>query len=306
MSDLRGAATWGLAIDVVSSNPDGALGDVRRMLPNALVVNSVYDMVQKIRSQLGRQARIRRLRIFSHGAPNFVVIGHIQYPRALQLGNIDILDWDRVMTSRRGRIINEGTLAGIRGRFATGGWVELHGCSIAGQQGNELLRGLADVFGVPVLAGSGLQYPGGGLEEPVYVGRPGTQQVELVPTRIQPRGKGSKAPARGSRPPLTADRTKNASHQQIARPIGAQGRAPQALAGRSRPSSVSGPTMNVPHQQIARLIGAQGRAPQALAGRSRPSSAVGHTNIVIQGHSAGTMASRVRVAHASSNIRGGH
>jgi hypothetical protein len=64
------------------------------------------------------------------------------------------------------------------GKFAPGGWVELHGCSVAGD-GGVLLHALADLWEVNVLGGVGDQTTAPGWEGAYQVAHPNDPVMDL-------------------------------------------------------------------------------------------------------------------------------
>lgn len=78
-----------------------------------------------------------------------------------------------------GQLEYQEELARLRGSFAARGWAELHGCSVgAGSEGRALVLALAQLWRVPVAAGTYLQTARGGFEVHYIVGRPNGQVVQ--------------------------------------------------------------------------------------------------------------------------------
>jgi hypothetical protein len=166
-----------------SSNDDrhvkgGALAYDRYLHPSAVLASNVNMMVEKILNRLGSSEQIQMLDIWGHGHPGSQGMGDSAYSRApSQLIEIDC----------SGQLMNRASLIRLRGRFASDGWVRLHGCHVALEhRGRELLRQLAALWQVSVQGGVENQ-PSEGLNRfvgPTAVARisPG-HSPRIVPSR---------------------------------------------------------------------------------------------------------------------------
>lgn len=114
-------------------------GPINRLthIIGAVPMTSARTMVDNVLGALGDDI-ISRLNIVDHGSTNVLMLGD-----------------DRISLSTLSS--HERTLGKLFGRFADDGFVHLQHCLI----GNDarLLRALAKVIGVPVVAGTGLGYP---------------------------------------------------------------------------------------------------------------------------------------------------
>jgi hypothetical protein len=140
---------------------DGLARELDRKFPAALRVNSVGQLVRSVESRLGgNQNRIRRLRVFAHGSPGSQGLGRSRDPGPPY----------RSIRSAGGSLQFATELGRLRSRFASGGWAELHGCSVgAGSAGRSLVVSLASLWGVNVAAGTVVQQPGNPGFETHYV-----------------------------------------------------------------------------------------------------------------------------------------
>lgn len=139
---------------------DSSTAADQQHLPDAIRVNSVGQMVRLIDLRLAND-RIRRLRIFGHGDPGVQGLGN-------SISSQTHL-YNQITTDTGTRVTYANVLGGLRGKFAQGAWVELHGCSVgAGAAGWNLLKGLAQLWQVKVAAGVVDQDDGGGFEGAYY------------------------------------------------------------------------------------------------------------------------------------------
>ncbi len=100
-------------------------------------MSDVDSMVENVLERL-QQGKITRLNILDHGNSN-----------TIQIGN------DRIGTGNLSNYAEQ--LGWLNGRFASGGFVHIQHCE-AGQN-KDLICGLAEIFGVPVYAGTGAHNP---------------------------------------------------------------------------------------------------------------------------------------------------
>lgn len=170
-------------IDVIGAfvSQEGALSEFYLRLKtqvaagDALVVDTVFDMVDRIERRLGSGLKIKRLRVFGHAAPGVQGVGVLRSSQ-IDISTGRITD---ISVSDAGRFIMANTgppLDRLTGRFAGDGWVELHGCNVAaGAAGTQLLEYLARLWNVTVKGSQDFQYPGGGLEGRTKTARPPNQ-----------------------------------------------------------------------------------------------------------------------------------
>lgn len=132
----------------------GVLAYDRYLHPGAVLANNVNMMVEKILNRLGSSEQIQMLDIWGHGSSGSQGMGDSAYSTApSQLIEID----------SSGQLTNRASLTRLRGRFASDGWVRLHGCNVGhGRRGRRLLRQLAALWQIPVQAGVETQ-PSDGL-----------------------------------------------------------------------------------------------------------------------------------------------
>lgn len=156
----------------------GVLAYDRYLHPNAVLAGNVNMMVEGILNRLGSSEQIQMLDIWGHGHSGSQGMGESAYSRVpSQLIEIDC----------SGHLTNRASLVRLRGRFASDGWVRLHGCHVGlGHCGRELLRQLAMLWQVPVQGGVENQ-PSDGLNRfvgPTAVARvsPG-HSPRIVPSR---------------------------------------------------------------------------------------------------------------------------
>lgn len=136
-----GSAVQGSSVEMTvidTSDHVGWAAAATRM--GELEMSSAAGMVQSVlRHCQGPPAhRISRLNILDHGNEN-----------GLQLGN----DWITMQNIDQ----YAATLGQLRGHFGPGGSVHLQHCRVG--QNHPLMRRLAEIWGVPVYAGTGLQNP---------------------------------------------------------------------------------------------------------------------------------------------------
>lgn len=140
-------------VDGTSTDPNGEYR--RRILPAAIHVNSVGQMVSAILDRLRHGDRILRLRIFAHGNPGWQGLGH----SATGGGNW----YNAISLASFG--LERSILGRLCGHFAQGAWVELSGCRVgACSDGRNLLIALAQLWNVHVAAGIESQSPDPGIE----------------------------------------------------------------------------------------------------------------------------------------------
>lgn len=185
-----GASAMGrVNLDILSDTQtsDYAMEEVRRSLPNGIVVSSVLDMVDKINRRTVND-KLGRLRVFGHGSPGHQAVGSVLVRQTAGRSHYDyagdsskLLVVVRVILAARDgttggssdALFNKHKLLQLKSRFASDGWVELHGCNVAmGELGTRLLRNLALLWQVSVKAGLELQFSGGGFEGRTVVARP--------------------------------------------------------------------------------------------------------------------------------------
>jgi Domain of unknown function (DUF4347) len=146
-------------VTVVDRATDPANTIARQTYPDSIPVYSVQSMVDAIINRLNAVARqgptepavIGRLRIVGHGQPGLQGVGDSQTTRnPRQLLGLD----------RHGHLMHRGVLMQLRGRFASNGRVDLHGCQVGrGREGAALLHQLKALWGVPVYASTIDQNP---------------------------------------------------------------------------------------------------------------------------------------------------
>ena len=124
---------------------------LRRSLPRSpLRVNSLGDIVTlAVRRSWGGD-RLRRLRVFGHGSAGTQGLSDSVHGRSV------LPAADRISAAWM-------ELCNLGHCFDRGGWIELHGCSVAdGEVGKRYVASLARTIGVRVRAGRGAQTIGGG------------------------------------------------------------------------------------------------------------------------------------------------
>ncbi len=161
-----------LDLDCVdATGRDETVAWFRQHLPHALRVHSIGHMVRSVQQHLGEAGRIRRLRVFGHGAPGIQGLGrsHEYHPKRPYL-NIQV---------SKGQLQYRDVLSDLQGRFSTArprGWVELHGCQVgaggAGGPGQALALALAQLWQVPIAAGAVIQNTDAGFETCYIVAYP--------------------------------------------------------------------------------------------------------------------------------------
>ncbi len=145
-------------VDAGGIKNDEAMRIYRRNMPNALHVHSVGHMVRSIE---------QRLRIFGHGMPGAQGLGQSLYALGPKSRSY------RIIQMAGNQLEYANVLASLHGRFAQGGWVELHGCEVGqGEPGRRLTRALAQLWGVNVAAGTVIQNTSAGFETRYIVARP--------------------------------------------------------------------------------------------------------------------------------------
>jgi hypothetical protein len=176
-----------LNIDVVSNATDDLMKEIREMLPRALVVDTVGDMVARIEQRLPSGSLIRRLRIFGHGVSGIVSLGRFTR-RPTSVSELTRSgDTARILMAGPAdppQITNDRELQRLAGRFERRAWIELHSCNAsAGGEGRRLIKGICMLLHVSVKASPALQYAGGGMERPYDVAerRNGVVTVRSVP-----------------------------------------------------------------------------------------------------------------------------
>ena len=151
-------------IDCVDSMGQDENGHYRRLiLPDAIRINTIGQMVSAILGRLGQGDRIQRLRVFGHGCPGYQGLGNSERASSDWYHSISMHYWRQ----------QSPVLSRLCGHFAPDGWVELSGCHVGqGSAGQALLLHLAQLWGVEVAAGVEYQSPDPGLEGPVPVAFP--------------------------------------------------------------------------------------------------------------------------------------
>jgi len=147
-----------IQINVVDRSNDTSLAVARQTYPDHIPANSVWEMVDGILERIGRARS-------ADGTANVV----IDFLRIVAHGNVGVQYMgDSHNTSNRrqmiavdssGHLMNRGTLVRLRGYFAVGATVELHGCHAGAEHwGQELVRDLETLWGVRVRASAATQY----------------------------------------------------------------------------------------------------------------------------------------------------
>jgi hypothetical protein len=112
---------------------------------------AVADAVGQIIRKAKRPRQITLLRFHGHGAPGMMNIAAGTEPQFEHQSGVATSNLSDVRAS----------LGKLKPYFAPTGRVELHGCNVAqGKAGEELIRGLAILWEVPVSAGVDKQYGG--------------------------------------------------------------------------------------------------------------------------------------------------
>jgi len=137
-------------IDVVdATSHDLATRLDRSSFPHALRVTTLHDLVLQVTARFGFHRELRRLRIIAHGHAGAQGLGNSHSPLANVFDSSTSISMDWMAMQN---------LADV---FAPEGWLELHGCHVAhGYAGKAYLARLAGLLGVPVRAGTGLQFGG--------------------------------------------------------------------------------------------------------------------------------------------------
>ncbi len=138
---------------VIDSSDDSVLAYDRQIHErNFVPAANVVEMVDGVLRKLGRQT-LERLTIWGHGYPGVQIIGNGNN------GSIDSSEGKYLFCDASGNLRNRTTLARLCGKFSWDGRVDLHGCNVGAQHsGRQLLRALAELWGVPVRAGVLSQY----------------------------------------------------------------------------------------------------------------------------------------------------
>ncbi len=140
----------GVRLTVIDNFPkdDGFLPRCRALHPRHFNCHDVQSMVTVVLNAAGHR-KIARLRIFGHGHEGSQRVG------GGQGGN----DHQRFWVDPRGRLHNQGPLKLLCHHFTPHALVQLHGCEVAhGRRGLQLLRRLADLWGVRVQAAVKIQH----------------------------------------------------------------------------------------------------------------------------------------------------
>lgn len=115
--------------------------------PNPMEVASVPEMVNMMLERCGRQPHsIRAVRIFGHGVPGCQFIGCGNQEPEFDSQKLGLNPFRKIL-------YNHASLTQLRGYFAEGGNVVLHGCNVAaGSIGQIFLEKLAMAWQVSVAA----------------------------------------------------------------------------------------------------------------------------------------------------------
>jgi hypothetical protein len=160
MADLNVDVVDGVGTDIYARVVRRRLARTERRGESDLLfeANTVQDMVNRILNGLGPANRLRRLRIFGHGNEGQQGVGNSRRPALPQIIMVRCLG--HAGGVHCGSLTNQIHLQRLSGRFAAGGWAELHGCDVGdGREGLELLRRLAALWNVPVKASEDTQRP---------------------------------------------------------------------------------------------------------------------------------------------------
>lgn len=127
----------------------------------------VEHMVQQVSMRAGLAGQISLLRFHGHGGPGMMNVS---------AGKEAHFEHHSGMANSNSKSVSNA-LRRLRPFFADPARVELHGCNVAqGVQGEQLLKNLARIWGVPVSAGTETQYGGTGrqftFEGPVHTALP--------------------------------------------------------------------------------------------------------------------------------------
>lgn len=120
--------------------------------PQAILVSDINQMVRDILARAGSTgSTISRLRFFGHGSSGTQGLANSH--------SSDKMYSQYLVVDTSGNLVNRRLLAQLRGHFAPGAIVELHGCNVVlGHYGRQLLRQLADLWNVRVRGGAETQW----------------------------------------------------------------------------------------------------------------------------------------------------
>lgn len=120
----------------------------RSFFPHALRATTLQDLVLQVTARIGFHRDLRRLRIIGHGHPGAQGLGDSHHLANVFDSSTSVsMDWM--------------TLQNLADVFSPQGWLELHGCNVAqGYAGKAYLARLAGLLGVPVRAGTAVQFGG--------------------------------------------------------------------------------------------------------------------------------------------------
>lgn len=209
-------------IDVVGDFPvdfDKTIAAFRRLLPNAIVAATVEDMVEKILRRLrdglpepALRFKLKRLRIFGHSNGNYIALSRfVEAPAGKFYRNPGDLTPSCRKRALSADILglgadekfyyggNENELRKLAGKFTERGWAELHACYLTpgfsgdlsqskighDRYGLYLMKALARLWRVVVLAGSDKQNPTPGLEGEVFIVHPDGRVVRKPPPALR-------------------------------------------------------------------------------------------------------------------------
>jgi hypothetical protein len=165
-----------MIIDVVDGTDpqlvNGEVADIREAGGDPIVMygmsNAVASMVDQVILRAGATGTIDLLRLHGHGSAGSMYVAAGEEDQDRNLSSINVFTRGAGPSVRR-----------LRAYFAPGGRAMLLGCEVAsGRAGKLLIKSLADVWNVPVSAGSRTQYGGNAattfrFEGPVYTAYPG-------------------------------------------------------------------------------------------------------------------------------------
>ena len=136
---------------------DAAFSYVRNALGLVLTISPTPESVRTLGDIVGVVARrcndgdLRRLRIFGHGSSGRQGLGD------------SVSGQNLLVAPGRGISMDWMNLCTLRHFFGSDGFLELHGCNVGdGTEGKVYVARLCALLGVPVRAGRGTQWTGGG------------------------------------------------------------------------------------------------------------------------------------------------
>jgi hypothetical protein len=180
------AASGFQTIDVVDGTDPSLIAleasDIRAAGGDPIVIfgmsNGIVFMTDQI-VRRGRTANVMLLRFHGHGGKGTQNVTGGKINGAPHLAAISMQNFGQI----------EGTIARIKPLMVPFGSVQLLGCDVGGGSGTDLVKRLANTWGVPVTAGLHTQFGGGNdtfrFEGPTVTGFPGGLTLAAWSTAMQ-------------------------------------------------------------------------------------------------------------------------